>query len=132
MKMRSSKYSESETKELLVTELSSILNATKAEVGREVEVLGLTYPIYIESVNIVYEAGIQVLPGFDNGLHAQSYLQSVRKASHLDNAESLGYPAGTDIDREDPLLIQIDYQGSLLEASITSVGANSIGVEWQF
>jgi hypothetical protein len=92
---------------LLVTALSSIREATKAKLNREVEILGITYPDYI----------------WDHG-----YIRIL-----LDVAiQTLGYPTGTNIDTEDNLLLQFDYQNSLLEVSITAITTEATSVEGHF
>lgn len=128
-------YTESEVKKLLVTEFSSIREATSAKLNREVEILGITYPAYIADngyIRSLLDAAIQTLPGMKDGTQVWPYLHSIRKANQLDNAKTLGYPAGTNIDLEDNLLLQLDYQNSLLEVSITSITTEATAVERQF
>lgn len=128
-------YTKSEVNELLVTTLSSIREATKAKLNREVEILGITYPDYIEDhgyIRNLLDVAIQILPGIKDGTQAWPYLHSIRKAYQLDNAKTLGYPAGTNIDREDNLLLHFDYQNSLLEVSITAITTDGTSVERHF
>lgn len=120
---------------MLVTALSSIREATKAKLNREVEILGITYPDYIWDhgyIRILLDVAIQTLPGIKDGTQAWPYLHSIRKAYQLDNAKALGYPTGTNIDPEDNLLLQFDYQNSLLEVSITAITTEATSVEGHF
>lgn len=128
-------YTKSEVNELLVAELSSIREATKAKLNREVEILGITYPAYVFDggyIRNLLDVAIQILPGIESGAQAWPYLHSTRKAHQLDNAKALGFPAGTNIDLEDSLLLHFDYQNSLLEVSITSIGTEITTVERHF
>lgn len=128
-------YTKSEVNKLLVTALSSIREATKAKLNREVEILGITYPAYIADhgyIRNLLDVAIQILPGIKDGTQAWPYLHSIRKAYQLDNAKTLGYPAGTNIDLEDSLLLQFDYQNSLLEVSITAIVTEVTTMERHF
>lgn len=78
------------------------------------------------------DAAIQTLPGMKDGTQSWPYLHSTRIAYQLDNWETLGYPPGTNINKEDSLLLHFDYQNSLLEASITSISAEITAVESKF
>lgn len=100
------------------------MEATKAKLKREVEILGITCPNYIADngyIRSLLDVVVQTLTGMKSGTQSWPYLHSIRKAYQLDNAKTLGYPAGTNIDLEDNLLLQLDYQNSLLEVSITAV-----------
>ena len=50
-----------------------------------------------------------------------SYLDEIRLAYGLNNAEALGYPPGSDLDYKNPLLVHFDYQKGFLEVSIMEV-----------
>lgn len=121
--------------ELLTTALSSIREATQANLNRKVNILGMTYPVYIADSgynSILGEVAARALPGMKDGGFAWPYLHSVRKANQLDNAEALGYPVGTNIDQEDSLLLHVDYQNSILEVSITSITTSITYLERSF
>jgi hypothetical protein len=120
---------------LLVAALPSIRETTKAKLNREVEILGITYPDYIYDhgyIRNLLDVAIQILPGVKSGTQAWPCLHSIRKAYQLDNAKTLGYPAGTNIDLEDSLLLQFDYQNSLLQVSITDITTEATSVEGHF
>jgi len=68
----------------------------------------------------------------NDGTQAWPYLHSIRQAYGLNNAKALGYPAGTDIDQEENLLLHFDYQNSLIEVSITAITKKATTVERYF
>lgn len=98
-------------------------------------ILGINYLAYKADYGYVHnliDVAIQILPGMKDGTQVWPYLHSIRKACQLDSAETLGYPAGTNIDSEDSLVVQIDYRNSLFEVSITAIGTDVTTVERHF
>ncbi|PVH70826.1 hypothetical protein DL98DRAFT_597488 [Cadophora sp. DSE1049] len=133
--MGSRKYTESEIKQLLVTELSSIRKATEAKLNREIEILGITCPDFISEhgyTGTLMDAAVHIQPGIKTSAIAWPYLHSTRMAYQLNNAKTLGYPVGTDIDLEDSHLVHFDYQNSLLKVSIAAIGTDATNVKRHF
>ncbi|EPE33193.1 hypothetical protein GLAREA_06205 [Glarea lozoyensis ATCC 20868] len=129
------KYTDAEVEGLFATVLASILGATKSKLHLDAEILGMTYPGYLrdsEYLSHFVNAAIQTLPGIEDGTFMWPHIHSARKASQLDNAKSLGYPIGTNVDRKGSLLLHFDYQSSQLEVSIASVGVMITIVEGSF
>lgn len=117
---------------MLVIVLSSIREATKAKLNREFETLGITYPAYIADYGYIrnlIDVAIQILPGIKDGTQTWPYLHSTRKAYQFNNAKTLGYPVGNNIDQEDSLNLHFDYQNSLLEVSMTATTRESTSIE---
>ncbi|TVY35420.1 hypothetical protein LOCC1_G008265 [Lachnellula occidentalis] len=128
-------YTKSEAEQLLTTALSSIQQATSTKLNREVEILGITYPAYIYDsgyLRNLLDIAIEILPGMNDGTQVWPYLHSISRAHRLNNAKALGYPAGTNIDQEDNLLLHFDYQNSVLEASMTAITTDTTNVERDF
>jgi hypothetical protein len=121
--------------ELLATAFSLIREATEAELGRDFDTLGMTYPTYLRNgmfIQNLIDIAVEVLPGFNGSAHAWPLLHSVRKGCQLDTAKALSYPPGTNVDEQDSLLLHIDYQNSLLEVTINSIGVDTTHLEGQF
>ena len=78
------------------------------------------------------DVAVQIQPDIKNGAMAWPYLHSTRIAYQLNNAKTLGYPVGTDIDLEDSHLLHFDYQNSLLKVSITAIGTDTTNVKRHF
>lgn len=120
---------------MLFTELSSIRKATKAKLNREIEILGITCPDFISEhgyTRNLMDVAAQIQPGIKNGARAWPYLHSTRIAHQLNDAKTLGYPLGTDINLEDSHLLHFDYQNSLLQVSITTIGTDTTNVKSHF
>ncbi|THV55233.1 hypothetical protein BGAL_0011g00120 [Botrytis galanthina] len=126
-------YSDSELKELFNITLSAIQKETETKLNRPIEVLGITYlDVMIGDLNNLLDVAIEILPGMKDGSQLRNYLHSMRLGYRLNTAETLGYPAGTDIDQESNLLLHFDYQDSCLEVSITDGGTTISLVEQNF
>jgi hypothetical protein len=113
----------------------SVLEASKTQLHREVEILGIARPKYIKDSGYTdnfLDVAMQTLPGIKDGTYIWTHVHSTRKASQLDNARSLGYPVGTNVDLEGSLLLHFDYQSSQLEVFLTSVGTMITIVEGNF
>ncbi|TVY23259.1 hypothetical protein LHYA1_G007940 [Lachnellula hyalina] len=128
-------YTKPEVDTLLTVVLSSIQQATETKLNRKVEILGITYPAYIVDYGYLrnlLDIAIEILPGMNDGTQVWPYLHSIRQAYGLNTAEALGYPAGTDIDDEENLLLHFDYQNSVLKASITAITERTTNIERHF
>ncbi|RDW79830.1 hypothetical protein BP6252_04468 [Coleophoma cylindrospora] len=130
----SRKYTESDVNNLLATELSSIQKAIKAKLNQEIEILGITCPDFIREhgyTRNLMDGVVQIQSGIKKGA-VWPYLHSTRIAYQLNNAKTLGYPVGTDINLEDSHLLHFDYQNSLLKVSITAIGTDTTQVKRHF
>ncbi|KAL2063536.1 hypothetical protein VTL71DRAFT_5341 [Oculimacula yallundae] len=126
------RYKELEIREIIFAAVSSILKTSEAKLDQELKVLG------IADLNFLSEYGYtrdlldfagQILPSLDGNIVPTSYFHNIRKGYQLNTAESLGYPPGTDIDKEDNLLLHIDYQNGLLEVVSSDVRKDTTNIQ---
>lgn len=83
-------------------------------------------------MNTLIQTAAQIQPSLKRGAFAWQYLHSIRLAHNLDNAESLRYPIGTNIDLENNHLLHFDYQNRILKVSITDVGIDTTNLVSHF
>ncbi|PQE05075.1 vitamin H transporter protein [Rutstroemia sp. NJR-2017a BVV2] len=128
-------YKDSQVNELLAKTFLSIKEATETKLNQQVEILSITYPFCISDQGYrsnLFEAATEVLPGMKDITQFWMYFHSIRQAYKLNTAEALGYPAGTNIDHQDSMLLHIDYQDSLLDVAATDILGDFTGVTSSF
>lgn len=95
--------------------------------NRDIEITGLTCPDFFARHGfggVLLDTVARLQPSLEHGAHAWRYFHNTRLAHNLNNAASLGYPPGTDIEDEANYLLNFDYQDSILLVAITTISVH--------
>ncbi|CZS98935.1 uncharacterized protein RAG0_07479 [Rhynchosporium agropyri] len=129
------RYKEATISEILLHTVSSILEATDAKLIQEVKVLGVTVPEFIAQYGYTKEImkyANKVLSSLNDNVIPLPYYSGILKGYQLHDADALGYPVGTDLDKEDTLVLQIDCEDSMLDVVSNDIGRKTTTAESHF
>lgn len=114
---------------MIKNELQAIKITTQKKLDIDVEILGLTTTAFSHHVTYMQrliDTTARMQPHVTDHIFAWSYLRVIETGLKLNDAISLDYPPGTDIDEENAHILHIDYQDTAIRVSMTSVGKQTL------